>query len=99
MIRKIPFMLRVSKHSVYFFSNPLVFWPGSSPNIFPPHSSQKSPLPLFSKEGLNFYGEILPLKKGDRGGFEYEFGRSHRLNFLNELLRHHTRVGAQVRME
>ncbi len=34
--------------------------------------------------------KIPPLKKGDKGGFEFEFSRCHRLKFLNELLRHHT---------
>ena len=26
-----------------------------------------------------------PLKKGDKRGFEFEFSRFHRLDFLNEL--------------
>jgi hypothetical protein len=30
------------------------------------------------------------LKKGDRGGFEFEFSRCHYFEFLNELLRRHT---------
>jgi hypothetical protein len=53
--------------------------------IIPPHSAQKSPLPLFSKEGL---AKLPPLKKGDSGGFECGFNPCHGLQFLNELLRH-----------
>jgi hypothetical protein len=29
------------------------------------------------------------LKKGDRGGFDFEFSRCHRVEFLNELRKHH----------
>jgi hypothetical protein len=39
-----------------------------------------SPSPLFQR-GVKFQEKLPPLKKGDRGGFEYKFGRSHRLNF------------------
>jgi hypothetical protein len=35
---------------------------------------------------------VPPLKKGDEGGFEFDFSCCHRLDFLNELLRHHTSV-------
>jgi hypothetical protein len=31
----------------------------------------------------------LGLEKGDRGGFKFEFSRSRRVVFLNELLRRH----------
>src|SRR5207247_11450487 len=31
---------------------------------FPPHSAQKSPLPLFSKEGLRSYGQNAPFEIG-----------------------------------
>ncbi len=29
------------------------------------------------------------MKKGDKGGFEFNFSAGHRLDFLNELLRRH----------
>src|SRR3989442_7759182 len=45
----------------------------------------------FSKEGLKSSEKIPPLKKGDRGGFEYDFSRRHRLEFLHERLKNHTR--------
>ena len=31
------------------------------------------------------------MKKGDKGGFEFDFSCRHRFAFLNELLGHHTR--------
>jgi hypothetical protein len=34
--------------------------------------------------------KIPPLKKGDQGGFEFDFSCCNRVDFLNELLRHHT---------
>src|SRR6266852_5670442 len=52
-----------------------------------PMPPKNLPFPLFSKEGLESSEKIPPLKKGDRGGFEYDFSRRHRLEFLHELLR------------
>src|SRR5262245_63264641 len=66
---------------------------------FPASIIQKSPLPLFAKEGnsrlaragssstyveqilLSLSQRFPLLKKRERGGFGYEFGRSHRLDF------------------
>src|SRR4051794_35351078 len=58
---------------------------------------KKSPLPLpsttlracFSKEGLNGIEKNPSLKKRDRGRFDFEFSGCHRVEFLNELRRHH----------
>jgi len=60
-----------------------------------PHNSQIIPLKIspspFFQRGVKAGTEkIPPLKKGDRGGFEFEFNRYHRVYFLNELLGHHT---------
>jgi hypothetical protein len=41
--------------------------------------------------------ENPPLKKGARGGFEFDFSRRHRLNFFNELQKHHTRLSYKLR--
>jgi hypothetical protein len=45
---------------------------------------------FFSKERLNGIEKNPPLKKGDRGRFDFEFSGCHRVEFLNELRRHHT---------
>jgi len=50
--------------------------------------SEKSPLLLFSKERLISQGVIPPLKKGDKGGFEFHFGWCRRLDFFSEFLGH-----------
>jgi hypothetical protein len=65
--------------------NALVSWPRSSPNnsrLTPP---KNLPFPSFPKRGQRFTEKIPPLKKGDRGGFERDFCRCHRLEFLNEF--------------
>jgi hypothetical protein len=38
---------------------------------------------------LNGIEKNPPLKKGDRGGFDFAFSRCHRVEFLNELRKHH----------
>src|SRR4029077_16816498 len=53
--------------------------------------SENLPFPSLAKRGENRTEKIPPLKKGDKGGFEFNFSGCHRLDFLNELLRRHTR--------
>jgi hypothetical protein len=43
---------------------------------------EKSPLPLFSKEGFKFVEENSPFEKGITGGFVTECSRSNRLALL-----------------
>jgi hypothetical protein len=50
---------------------------------------------LFSKEGLGAHGKESPFEKGETGGFEFDFSRRHRLNFFNELHKHHTSLSFQ----
>jgi len=38
---------------------------------------------------LNGIEKNPPLKKGDKGGFDFEFSRCDRVEFLNELRKHH----------
>ena len=53
--------------------------------------SENLPFPSLAKRGENRTEKIPPLKKGDKGGFEFNFSCCHRLDFLNELLSHHVR--------
>jgi len=43
---------------------------------------------MLFQRGVESCGENSPLKKGDRGGFEFELSRCHRLKFSNKFLRH-----------
>jgi hypothetical protein len=53
------------------------------------------PFPSLAKRGENRTEKIPPLKKGDKGGFEFNFSGCYRLDFLNELLTRHTRMARQ----
>ena len=53
--------------------------------------SENLPFPSLAKRGENHTEKNPPLKKGDKGGFEFNFSGCHHLDFLNELLRRHSR--------
>jgi hypothetical protein len=59
---------------------------------FPDMLPENLPFPSLAKRGENHMEKNSSLKKGDEGGFKFDFSSCHCLDSLNELLKRHPKL-------